>query len=1464
MAITFTDEDFSDSKEESKPSLTFSESDFEESPRPQNRPVPKLTLGEKLSGPLYTAADIAERIGYGLAHPIKMLETTAETAASQIAGKPQQLLVRPSEVMETPIVAIPEIPKQPTIARQLLAGVGNTAINFANFLQTPEGIATMGIGGLPKAAQRQLTTAFATQMATDAPQQLQGALQEAQEGNWQGVAHHLSAAGAEAFMAKHLAKPEPVTKLGIRPDEVPLAELSRTEITPEYRGPVGIGVEGFPVQSAIPSGLSMSPSLGALIERGGIPATPQMLEMLPKPSIEELSINQLLREPMERGPALAHVEELGQRIRRAEDFERARAERVKQSQEDAKATLLHPDKPLTDNQLNIIQDSLRKAILDNQIPGERPGIISGTNLEKWADDMMGRDFRGRVSANPIDIIGKQIPAMAIKGAALMERGITKFVDWSEAMIKEYGQDIKPLLKNAYIHSLHLKGGDKPNARSIEQATEVHGNVQPFPIEGVREMSAQEGGGRIQSQAEPRLQEEVQAQGRALDDLTKKGEPNEKEAQKEEALRETVAQSGAGPSVPEFTLTPAVEAEGRVFTGMNHADAIVHAAKNGVDALDAEHKFLGSDGKFYNRKEAGAIFEQKTGNKPKFEEGLHSTELEQAGLLDHVKGPGEVNPTAKAPPEQLAPAIAESEKSKVQVNTPAAMAVGIAPPGTELAQRIIDWARTLPAKLAGKAAPLTSRASERSGNALVQFASAKTASPLQAKSMATDVLGEHFKDADFSKKLGAVLVEDRLRSIPNEQAGTIIGKEYSPFKTESEYQAALKDSEIQAAIERHKQTVQQEAQEAHEATGGELAGPGLQTGAFVNLKAVMPVAEEFFGGTSRGNLENPLKRKTRFGKEAKGTAEQYELDYRTLAERMIQGNFEEVAKRNLYKQLVDDGLAIVQKPGLPAPKIGGKPTTRFTIERRGGNVEYLWLRKDLAGEFRQAENVEGPVSQSALITAAQALNRIQLKGPTDAVWHVANMMASIAGSQGGKNVLTDLARKFPGVNVADAVGRITASAIKILADDPEIQRQLADIAKIGAGRETHPGGFLSRSINLIDKAGRLVRDNMYKNLVDRGLVEANEATRREWINQLGNYNGRLMSQFQRIFKEAGFSPFIVAGRNFNRMAARRITLDPGIKAANPAAYWEMKGIEAFGIMATLVAVPSLINLATTGKPSGRPGVKFGQIDTGKDDSQGKHIVIDPAQWTGIRRGLRISGAQAVIEGVRQGQPHAKIARNAITDVLGGIIHPWAGPAVSAPVIGVTGYSPTLHKESENPKDYGTNVKEALKQLNPVAEAAITAYEKKEGPAKYTSPITAIGKSLGGAAGIKQVTPFTAQSQMYNLAHRWMEKSGDPKLLKKFEHDLNTDYGESDYKPLRQALQANDTDKAKAELTKLKEFKSKSDIMKAMRNAVTRSFSGSKATESKFLRSLTEEQRQQYNKAKEERREEYRKFLAAWRQ
>ena len=278
--------------------------------------------------------------------------------------------------------------------------------------------------------------------------------------------------------------------------------------TPAEQGPVSVGSlpapETLPLQ---PSGLRMAVEEAVAEAKGGLPTAEPTLDLLPAAKVEELAINELLRQGIERGAATQFVESLGDAIRRVKDYPRAAAEKIAQQIAEGVKAMVHPDKPLTANQVKITYDALTKAITENRLSEERPGIISGTGLEKWADATI-KEGRGRVSVG-LDPV--QLAAYIVKGAALLERGITTAAEWTAAMIKEYGPQIRPYLKQIREQAditraaMFNAAGKESNAVRDSQAAKVHESMPSSSREGAGQVSSEKGGVRVSPSEEAKPQ-----------------------------------------------------------------------------------------------------------------------------------------------------------------------------------------------------------------------------------------------------------------------------------------------------------------------------------------------------------------------------------------------------------------------------------------------------------------------------------------------------------------------------------------------------------------------------------------------------------------------------------------------------------------------------------------------------------------------------------------------------------------------------------------------------------------------------------------------------------------------------------------------------------------------------------------------------------------------------------------------
>jgi hypothetical protein len=758
-------------------------------------------------------------------------------------------------------------------------------------------------------------------------------------------------------------------------------------------------------------------------------------------------------------------------------------------------------------------------------------------------------------------------------------------------------------------------------------------------------------------------------------------------------------------------------------------------------------------------------------------------------------------------------------------------------------------------LAGANLPVMSKVAPASADKMIELASARDAATAQANSLKYQVLGpNYYKDAPFAKKLGAILTEEQLlgkkrdleaaaakaTTLPEaqqladelSQVVSTIGRKDSPFKTQADFQAALADPEMQAAIERHKALVEPILRENQIATGGDIRGAGPNTGAFINTKAVFRDSKGNLidkplpiGSASKGNLQNPLQRGSRTNKGFAGTASEYETDYNALVDHAVTANWQEAKKAQAYKALEAEGKGVMLQTGEDNPMIGGVPSIRyeaqrfgmgseagsnyylkqleadgkgqvlplnapdpmlggvagkrFEVETPGGGQGALWVKPDAADqvektlalkdsnanfwvtpdierEFRSVMNTDGKFSSGALAErAAKLATGAQVLGYTDLFSHAATVTGAIVSSPGGASVMHDLARIMPGVGYADAVKMMLEKGQQVARGDPELLADIAKITNIGAMRPTWGETDLMRTY---DRTARLVLNDMFDNLVKRGTQIDTPANRRAFINQAGQYNPKLMTPLMAWVKGTGLAPFVVASKTGTTLALRRmlpgILLNPGVEAASKGSSAYLRATQVAGVFGSVIALPFGVNMMTTGRPTGRTGVPIGAIDTGKNDANGKMIIIDVAQWSGLRRGLLRSGIQATTTGLMEGRPFNTWGHQAAQDIIGGQTAPYTGPVLQAAKIAMTGTNFQGYQEAKNVTPVGQsdktirqdkeNIKSAVMNLIPTIHTISQGNDAmiqagKTNPTALTAA-TDVGKQLlGPTLGVKFQSP-----------------------------------------------------------------------------------------------------------------------------
>lgn len=600
--------------------------------------------------------------------------------------------------------------------------------------------------------------------------------------------------------------------------------------------------------------------------------------------------------------------------------------------------------------------------------------------------------------------------------------------------------------------------------------------------------------------------------------------------------------------------------------------------------------------------------------------------------------------------------------------------------------------------------------------------------------------------------------------------------------EQQAQAAKDDPKLSGIIERWKEHVEPLGDQLFNEMKAvdpqtERDGRGKHFGARVNLVSKTEAAkwmeaigdeEKPLPGPASSNYRNPNAKKDSFDQRASFTGD-YTDDAKIGLTAMLGKRWNEVTKLRSYDALEKSGAAIrsdhIPEGQEPPEKIQGQDVARLPIKvpetGEDGSTRMvektLYLRQDLVREARDALDTDQRMPQSKL---AKLLTSAQLLQASDAITHFKNMGSVVARAMGTDRAWKDAVRKMPVLGTGDAVKRLWQARNEIAADTPAIRAEIAQMAKEGNIRADYPAGGIQKFtkvsdfLHMADTAARVVMNRFHGDLVERGLAQDTPKSRRQFINQLGQYNARLQGPWMRALKQMGIAPFVVAGRNFTRQGVRSITGNPGFDATTPRAATKARAMTWLGF-AMAATVPAMLNMVSTGTPSGRSGTPLGAWDLGTDEEDGKHKVVDLMQLSGIRRGLRATGLDAAIEGARQGKDANQIIGQGIEDVGQSQLHPWMGPAPAFAFKALTGRQLDMRGKMEAQQipgggamQYVENARAALESQNPFLYAAARPAFKAAGldqkPAdedsSYLGQIaSAVGKSANQAAGVKDVYP-----------------------------------------------------------------------------------------------------------------------------
>lgn len=662
----------------------------------------------------------------------------------------------------------------------------------------------------------------------------------------------------------------------------------------------------------------------------------------------------------------------------------------------------------------------------------------------------------------------------------------------------------------------------------------------------------------------------------------------------------------------------------------------------------------------------------------------------------------------------------------------------------------------------KSFPSLTRASDKLGEAAASLISTKESAHARGEYFSALVrdaaIEAKINPKELDRKLGAVLVEDQLRGIRQKfidakdaesaaKVKTIIGGEDSPFKTEKDYQDALNDKNVQAALAIHRQFVEPTLEENYRASAKidpsqEIPARGRDTNSHMSLKAILDDAATDYKSTdlkAGGNIRNTLEKHSPLEREARGTAKKYELSYSELVKNALEKGQLPANQARLYKAAVDSGVAVYGKPG-ENPTIDGKPTVAFdtirkTLVSKSGAFsqnEKLYVRKDIAKEFRNALKVDAPDYSESIKMANNVQTQIALASGVEAISHAANHFGVLFKSPIKGEHLPTVVANIPGVKIVGILDSVGTNAYKMLMKKTDTLRQLSELADIGALKPmyeneppktmagkiaTAPMRGMSKAIELMATSARLSLMQGFDMLADRGIVENTPTAKRDFVNQVGQYHKEAQGSIVRILRNTGLSPFATAGTTFHSGALRTAMLDPGVKAtsARNAALLRANMVAQFTGTLAMVAVA---NYMRTGQlqPKGTP---WGSLYVGKTEDD-KPKYLDVADIIGLKRTARAVGLDAMIEGARNSATPTQVADKAFKQASGAAVSPYAGPAITAGITAISGYSPhgmmdVAGRAGPDESQAVRNVTAAALKSNPTVGTLLEANERGDSKA-----------------------------------------------------------------------------------------------------------------------------------------------------
>lgn len=689
---------------------------------------------------------------------------------------------------------------------------------------------------------------------------------------------------------------------------------------------------------------------------------------------------------------------------------------------------------------------------------------------------------------------------------------------------------------------------------------------------------------------------------------------------------------------------------------------------------------------------------------------------------------------------------------------------------------MDTLRTWMRSSANESLPRITEAHRESGELGVRLTTAARVGREMGDIFAENVL----RGLDVNpREFGAFVVEDNLRSrvvdlleqadkattpedaqllrTAADAVGTIVGAEGSPFPTEESWLDYWNRPEVQEAARRHrdmwaeqKDPIYRQANDLDPETP--LASRGMLSGVRINMKAIregeasptaLPVRDSLRGveriaaseDTPSGRVSRPdvirqmatLRKSDPFAKGFTGLGSAYEADYAELLRHGFGRELPVAAQHAFIKSMVDNGVAVLSDSSFePDLTINGEPTVNRLQSMRPWTGRYLHLPKSLANEYDAA------VGMSPSFPKLPVLHQLSQLATVASTWglgegttHFSNLLTGVITGAGPTSnpLLNGLIKSFSGR--ADLLYTLPRVFIKALTAN---RQDVLDLTAIGAIKEPYKGPLGKVLLNPADKGVRLVAAELYDNFAKAGWIEPTETGKREFINQVGNYNSALQAPGIRLLRETGVQPFATAVHTFNVMGLRRMFGSAGLRGLTPTQRMAFAA-DVYGGWIGFVTLLTGLNYMLNRNDQrvanpvlGPTGTGLGQV--GWLDDEGKPKTFNLANMMGYARGLRATGVLPAADALNRGLPATEALDAGGQAVAQTGLNYVTGPLVRTAYVAATGSSPSLPSIKQAPpvppsapddpfsplkSKLIMNTATALQQANPAIDAVLHGIE-----------------------------------------------------------------------------------------------------------------------------------------------------------